>query len=167
MKIRAVETLLLDIPVRRPHHLALTTIVQQSYVLVRIQTDEGLEGLGEAATLGGPTWSEESAESIKSTIDRYLAPLLIGEDPGRIEYLLHKLDQAVRGNLFARAALEMACYDLLGKALGVPLYTLLGGLYHPGIPLSWSLAIGEAEADVAEAEEKLAQGVHRIFKIKI
>jgi muconate/chloromuconate cycloisomerase len=167
MKITAVETTLLDIPFVRPHHLSFGTIAEANFVLVRLRTDQGLEGLGEAVTLGGPTWGEESVESIQATIERYLAPELIGQDPFGIEAINQRLARRVRGNLFARSALEMACFDLLGKALDQPLYNLLGGLVRDRLPLSWSLAIGDPAAEIAEAERLMAQQRHFIFKIKV
>ena len=167
MKIATIETTLLDIPFVRPHHLSFGTIAEANFVIVRVRTDEGLEGLGEAVTLGGPTWGEESAETIQAIVERYLAPELIGQDPFAIEALNQRMARRVKGNLFAKAALEMACFDLLGKALDQPLYNLLGGLVRDRLPLSWSLAIGEAAAEIEEAERLLAAGRHFIFKIKV
>ena len=112
MNIVAVETILLDIPFVRPHHLSFGTIAEANFVIVRLRTDAGLEGLGEAVTLGGPTWGEESVESIQATIERYLAPELIGQDPFGIEAINQRMARRVRGNLFAKSALEMACFDL-------------------------------------------------------
>src|SRR5438128_6360072 len=71
----------------------------------------------------------------------------------------------VQGNPSARAAVEMALWDLNGKALGVPVHRLLGGRVRESVPLSWSLAVESPDAEVAEAREKVALG-HRIFKIK-
>src|SRR5207245_9065580 len=68
-------------------------------------------------------------------------------------------------NPFARAAVEMARCDLNGRALGVPVHRLLGGRVRDRVPLSWSLAVANGDAEVAEAREKVAKG-HRIFKIK-
>src|SRR3712207_3262960 len=98
---------------------------QQSHVLVRIRTEEGLEGIGEGVTAGGPWWGGESVETMKVVIDTYLAPVLVREEATRTEYLLEKMDRVAAGNQFAKAAIEMACHDLLGKSLGVPLHDLL------------------------------------------
>lgn len=167
MKIQRVITSIVDIPIRRLHNkMSFVTLEKVNYVLVRTQTDTGIEGLGEAAALGGPTWSEESAESIKETIDHYLAPLLIGEEPENIEKLRQKLDCAYRGNQFAKAALEMSLFDIVGKAWGIPVYDLLGGLVREKVPLSWSLAIGDVQEEIREAREMMEHG-HFIFKIKV
>lgn len=166
MKIAAFETIRLDIPFIRPHHMSFGTISAANYVLVRLRTDEGLEGLGEAVTLGGPSWGEESVETVQAMIETYLGPELIGQDPFRIEAIQARMARRAKGNLFAKAALEMACFDLVGKALGQPLYNLLGGLWQERIPLSWSLAIGDVVAEIAEAERLMERG-HFIFKIKV
>jgi muconate cycloisomerase len=165
MKITSVETTLLDIPRIRPHHLSFGSYAEASYCLVRVRTDEGLVGLGEVAKSGGPGWNEESVETAQVVIERYLGPGLIGLDPFRLE-TIHSRMGRFRGNLFAKAALEMACWDLVGKALGQPLYNLIGGLAQERIPLSWSLASGEPGAEIEEAERLIERG-HRIFKVKV
>src|SRR6266478_2162560 len=142
MKIASVRVIQADIPVERPHKMSFTTLEAVNFAFVRLETADGLTGWGEAACLGGPTWSEESSESVAVTIERYIAPWLA-----------------------ARAAVEMALWDLNGKALGVSVHRLLGGRVRESVPLSWSLAVESAEAEVAEAREKIALG-HRIFKIK-
>lgn len=167
LTIREITTEILDIPIRRPHQFATQTIDRQSYVLVRIRTRDGLEGIGEGVTPGGPWWGGESVETMKVMIDTYLAPLLVGEDAMRTEYLLGKMDRVASGNRFAKAPLEMACYDLLGKALGTPVSNFLGGLCRESLPAAWALAVGETKADIAEAEEKLDANLHSRFKVKV
>ena len=165
LEIGDVRLVLADIPVRRPHHMSFTTLTAVNFVFVRIETRGGLVGWGEAACLGGPTWSEESAESIAATLERYVVPWLIGRDATRLEALRLEMARRVQGNPFARAAVEMALWDLNGRALGVPVHRLLGGRVRDRVPLSWSLAVGDADAELAEARALVARG-HRIFKIK-
>src|SRR5215831_1271287 len=165
MQIGDVRAIQADIPVRRPHKMSFTTLEAVNFVFVRIETDDGLVGWGEAACLGGPTWSEESAESVAATIERHLAPWLRGRDATAIEALNREMARRVQGNPFAKAAVEMALWDLNGKALGVPVHRMLGGRVRDRVPLSWSLAVESPEAEVAEARAKVALG-HRIFKIK-
>jgi muconate cycloisomerase len=165
LTIADVRVLLADIPVKRPHKMSFTTLTAVNFAFVRIETRGGLVGWGEAACLGGPTWSEESAESVQVVLERYIAPWLIGRDASGIEPLRIEMSRRVQGNPFARAAVEMALWDLNGKALGVPVHRLLGGRVRDRVPLSWSLAVGSPEAELDEAREKIALG-HRIFKIK-
>src|SRR5512138_2902797 len=145
--------------------MSFTTLEAVNFVFVKITTTDGLAGWGEAACLGGPTWSEESAESVAATIERYLAPWLVGRDAAGVERLRLEMARRVQGNPFARAAVEMALWDLNGRALAVPVHRLLGGRVRDRVPLSWSLAVGGVEAELDEAREKVALG-HRIFKIK-
>lgn len=165
LTIADVRLVLADVPVRRPHHMSFTTLTAVNFVFVRIETGEGLVGWGEAACLGGPTWSEESAESIAATLERYVVPWLVGRDAAQMEALRIEMARRVQGNPFARAAVEMALWDLNGRALGVPVHRLLGGRVRDRVPLSWSLAVGDGAAELAEARELVARG-HRIFKIK-
>jgi muconate cycloisomerase len=165
LTIGDVRLVVADIPVSRPHHMSFTTLTAVNFVFVRIETREGLVGWGEAACLGGPTWSEESAESIAATLERYVVPWLRGRDAAQLETLRLEMARRVQGNPFARAAVEMALWDLNGRALGVPVHRLLGGRVRDRVPLSWSLAVGDGDAEVAEARDKIARG-HRIFKVK-
>jgi muconate cycloisomerase len=165
MKIAGMRVIQADIPVERPHKMSFTTLEAVNFVFVRLETADGLVGWGEAACLGGPTWSEESSESIAATIERYIAPWLVGRDAAGIEVLVREMARRVQGNPFARAAVEMALWDLNGRALDVPVHRLLGGRVRDRVPLSWSLAVADPAAEVEEARVKVARG-HRIFKIK-
>ena len=165
MKIASVRVIQADIPVERPHTMSFTTLEAVNFVFVRLETSEGLVGWGEAACLGGPTWSEESSESIAATIERYVVPWLLGRDAEGIEALAREMARRVQGNPFARAAVEMALWDLNGRALGIPVHRLLGGRVRDRVPLSWSLAVADPASEIEEARAKVARG-HRIFKIK-
>jgi muconate cycloisomerase len=165
MKIADLRVVLADIPLKRPHKMSFTTLETVNFVLVRLETSDGLTGWGEAACLGGPTWSEESAESVAATVERYIAPWLVGRDPTQIEALRLEMARRVQGNPFARAAVEMALWDLAGRALGVPVHRLVGGRVRDRVELSWSLAVPDPREEMEEAREKMSLG-HRIFKIK-
>ncbi|SNR73986.1 muconate cycloisomerase [Haloechinothrix alba] len=167
LRIRSVETVIVDLPTIRPHKFKSTTIDHQSYVLSRVRTEDGLEGVGEASTPGGPWWGGESVEAIKSVIDTYLAPTLIGHPAARIEAALERMDTVAAGNRAAKACLEMALFDIWGQALGVPVHDLLGGLYRESIPVTWALGAEEADGVSAEAEDKLLSEGHVSFKLKM
>jgi L-alanine-DL-glutamate epimerase-like enolase superfamily enzyme len=85
LTINAIKSTIVDVPTVRKHKLSSLSVTAQSYVVVELRLANGVIGIGEAATLGGPRWSEESVESIKATIDTYLAPALIGAAPDRLE----------------------------------------------------------------------------------
>jgi muconate/chloromuconate cycloisomerase len=167
MKITHLETVLTRIPFQRPHTLSFGPAGSADLVFVRVGTDEGVEGAGEAAILSGPYWSEESAESVQAACERYLAPVVKGLDPLSPGAVGEAMAKAVKGNPFARAAIEMACFDIAGQALGVPAYRLLGGLRRDRVPLSWSLATGDAGAEMAEAEAMYERYGISLFKIKV
>lgn len=165
MKIASIQTVLVDLPTVRPHKLSMATINHHSLVLVRMRSDDGREGLGEAAVI--PHYGAETVEAIKGLIDGYLAPAVIGLDHARIPPVLARMDAVVKDNLYAKAAVEMACLDLTGKALGVPVSTLLGGIQHERIPVLWVLGNGERDKDIAEARDKLAARLNERFLVKV
>lgn len=78
--VERIEARILDIPTIRPHKLAFGAINRQSPVVVQLWLRNGACGFGEAATIGGPSWNEESPESIRHAIEAYLAPCLLGQD---------------------------------------------------------------------------------------
>lgn len=164
--IKTVNTYIVDIPMRRPHVMSFGAPTEVNFVLVRIEARGGIVGWGEAATFQGPTWSEESAETIQVVIDRYLAPLLKGRNALLYNPLMDELEYRFRGNSFAKAAVEMALLDMTGRYLGQPLHVLLGGAFRMKLDLSWSLASGSTDTDIAEARDMMTRG-HRIFKIKM
>jgi len=77
LAIATVRSTIVDVPTARRHKLSQTSVTTQSYVIVEVRLANGVVGIGEAATLGGPRWSEESVEAIKANIDAYLAPALL------------------------------------------------------------------------------------------
>src|SRR5262245_17484153 len=164
MVIADVRVMRADIPVRRPHTMSFTTLETVNFVFVRLEAADGHVGWGEAACLGGPTWSEESAESVAAIVERYVAPWLRGADAAGIEALSREMARRVQGNPFARAAVEMALWDLNARALGVPVHRLLGGRVRDCVPLSWSLAVADPDDEVEEARAKVRAG-HRIFTV--
>ena len=133
MKVTCVETDTLRMRMRRE-----TSAWRWSQlVLVRVETDEGVVGLGEACP--GYAYTGETAATVTAVIASHLAPALIGRDPLAIEAVARRWEETGVGNEAARGALEMALWDVKGKALGRPLYELLGGLYgrviHEACPL--------------------------------
>ncbi len=134
---------------------------------MQLWLDDGACGFGEAATIGGPSWNEESPESIKHAIDAYLAPVLIAQDGSRFGAALARMDTSCRGNAFAKSAVEMALIDAVARSLNLPAWQLLGGKRHQSLPLAWTLASGDVARDLEEAQLRLQQKRHRIFKMKI
>jgi muconate cycloisomerase len=165
--IVSVRSTIVDIPTVRRHELSSLSVTAQSYVIVELRLENGVEGIGEAATLGGPRWSEESVESIKSAVDAYLAPGLIGAPANRFEAARTRMEAAAKRNNAAKAAIESALFDAVGKTLGVPAVQLLGGAVRESMPVLWTLASGDPVQEIEEAEKKLAARLHDTFKVKI
>ncbi|MEE3634159.1 muconate cycloisomerase family protein [Pseudomonas defluvii] len=166
-RIERLETIIVDLPTIRPHKLAMHTMRSQTLVILRLLCSDGIEGIGEATTIGGLAYGNESPESIKSNLDSYFAPLLIGQDAENINAAMHRLDKAIKGNTFARSAVETALLDAQGKRLGLPVSELLGGRVRDALEVAWTLASGDTGKDIEEAECMLEQRRHRIFKLKI
>ena len=165
--IERVKARILDIPTIRPHKLAFGSINRQSPVIVQVWLSDGATGFGEAATIGGPSWNEESPESIYQIINQHLAPCLIGQSAERISTVIDRMDIACRGNLFAKSAVEMALIDALSRSMGVPAWQLFGGRRIESMELAWTLASGDISKDIDEAHRMLEARRHRLFKIKI
>ncbi|TWI11636.1 muconate/chloromuconate family cycloisomerase [Aerolutibacter ruishenii] len=166
-RIERVETLVLDIPTIRPHRLSVATMHAQTLVLVRIHSSDGVVGTGEGTTIGGMSYGPESPEGIKLTIDTYIAPQLVGADPRAVRPLMAKLAKTVKGNHFAKCAVETALLDAHARRLDVPMSELFGGRMHDRLPVAWTLASGDTAKDIAEAEAMLDARRHNVFKLKI
>jgi muconate cycloisomerase len=165
--IQNIETILVDVPTIRPHKLSVATMNTQTLVLVRVTCADGIEGWGEATTIGGLNYGDESPESIKTNIDTYMAPLLAGMDAAQPAKAMAKVRKVIQGNRFAKCALETALLDAQARRLNVPLSELLGGRVRDALPVAWTLASGDTGRDIAEAEHMLDIRRHRIFKLKI
>ena len=137
------------------------------HALVRVDTTEGLSGWGEApaiATWGGAymRYYGETPETIKHIVESHLLPVVRGLDPAEVAVIHARMDRVVKGHPYAKAAVDMACYDLAGKALGVPVWKLLGGRHRDGVELTHSLGIMEIDRCVAEAQQAVAEGARTI-----
>lgn len=162
------ETFIVDVPTIRPHVLAMATMHAQSMVILRLTDADGIEGLGEGTTIGGLSYGEESPESIKSAIDTYIVPILKICDIAQVGATMAKVAKYVRGNHFAKCAVETALLDMAAKRLGIAVSELIGGgRVRDSLPVAWTLASGDTAQDIAEGEEMLARRRHRIFKLKI
>ena len=166
-KIRALSATIIEAPTTRRHRLSNTEITCQGFVLVRVTLENSVTGIGEASTLGGPRWAEESVESIAATVTRYLAPALQGQPAIAFEANGMRLAKAATRNFSAKAAVESALLDACGKTLGLPASDLLGGAVRDRVGVLWALASGDSAQELEEAREKLRRREHRDFKIKL
>src|SRR5262249_49543632 len=111
-------------------------------------------------------WSGEDQVTGAHFIDTIFAPLLIGQEPRDIERLTPAIARAVFGHPFTKAALEMALWDILGKATGLPVYRLLGGKVREFVPTKWSVSGAEPARAAAIASWAVGQGF-RTMKVKV
>jgi muconate cycloisomerase len=163
IRITGISVWITRIPVKAVHSHGIGDFTGHSTnVILRLDTDAGISGWGEAAPWAVFTGTPEANAA---ALHVYLRPLLVGADPFRIEWLLEQADRTVVHCTEAKAAMEMALFDIVGQALKVPVCDLLGGRCRDTIPLSFSIANPDLGEDLALAERLCAEGV-RLFKVK-
>lgn len=169
--IESITTHKITLPARRKHEWASSMGDPiGTHLLVEIRTSDGIVGWGETTPM--PTWGGvggrydgSTVDATRSLVDGYLAPRLIGAPVQRIAAIHQIMDAAIKGNTYAKAALEMACYDAAGKGLGVPLHVLLGGAVREQIRTCHSLGIMPQDEAVAEGVAAAREGM-RSIKVK-
>jgi L-alanine-DL-glutamate epimerase-like enolase superfamily enzyme len=137
--------------------------VANSTVLV-VDTDAGISGAGEFCPCGN-NYMEAHSEGTEAAA-RLLAPALLGEDPRQVAGIERLMDDTVRGHGYAKAAMDAACWDILGKATGQPVWMLLGGRLTDGAPL-YRVAPQKAPEDTVLEMEHLRAAGYRQFQIKV
>ena len=132
--------------------------------VVRVETASGVVGWGETCPLGS-TYLPASAAGARAALGE-LAPALLGVDATNLGAVRDAMDAALRGHAYAKSAIDIACWDVLGRATGVPVSTLLGGVVSSDFPLYVAIPLGSAEAMVAAVREQRAAGIRR-FQLKL
>lgn len=168
MKITDITVYMVALPTRREHNWAskMATPIGH-HAILELHTDAGLTGWGEApagATWGGAhmRYYGETPETVEVVVRSVLLPAIVGLDPADIGVLHARMDLAIKGHPYAKAAIDIACYDVTGKALGVSVSTLLGGRHRDGIEVAHSLGIMDLDRCYAEAEQAVAEGARTI-----
>jgi len=170
MRIVDLDVILVGLPTRRVHRWAGLRGPIGRYVVVRLRTDQGIEGWGETQCL--PDWGGaygrfygETPQTVRHVLRDLLLPLLREGDPFQISALHAAMDQVVKGYPYAKAAVDIALHDLMGRALGVPVYELLGGRVREWVPVGHSLGLMEVEQAAAEAAQAVREGIRHV-KVK-
>jgi L-alanine-DL-glutamate epimerase-like enolase superfamily enzyme len=170
MKIRSIEASAFRLPYRRSFKWAGLNGELGGFVLVRITTDEGLVGYGEATPL--PDWggdfgrrSGETQATVISVINRIFAPALKGSDPTCVTAARRLMDRLVVGNSYAKCAVDIALHDLWGKSTGLPIYRLLGGAVRESVAIAHMIGLMDEGHAAEEAAAAVADGV-RALQIK-
>jgi muconate cycloisomerase len=171
MKITRLETMVIELPRRTSYTWRSLQTPIGKYVILRVETDDGIVGLGEAPAIlswGGEhgRYYGEDPTIVCHLVKNCIAPMLEGANPFDVKAILTRLDVEVRGFPYTKAMIESALLDIAGRALGVPVYQLLGGAIRKTIPLCHSVGIASPEDAAREAEQVAADGV-RWLQVKI
>ena len=165
MKITAVETTPISVPRKRAYgavpRTALGPADLSEHGLVQVHTDTGITGLGELASV-----FDRRGPQLCRDVDERLTPVLIDRDPLAITGTLREMERQLPDGQMAIAGVEMALWDIAGKALGAPVYVLLGGKMRERIPLSYSVPHGQPEQMAEFALARKHEGF-RTVKVKI
>ncbi len=163
MKVTAVEARPFRIPMKMVTKWATGSQDAAEHVLVKITTDEGIAGYAEAPPR--PTIYGESIASIKSAIDKWFGPAAIGMNPFEIEKIWDKLDR-IPANNTAKGAIDIALHDIMGKALRLPCYKLLG-YWTNRIQMCWCVNLNPIDVMVKEAQDMIGAYGFKTLKLKV
>ncbi|MDR1532422.1 MAG: dipeptide epimerase [Clostridiales bacterium] len=163
MKILRVTTQPISVPLKRPFVTALRSAAAIESVLIRVETDGGAEGLGEAAATAAITG--ETRQSIAAAVEGHIAPAIAGRDILAFDDVMRALRGCIVKNTSAKAAVDMALYDLLAQRLGVPLYQLLGGA-RSSLVTDVTISLADTPRMVADSLAAVAEGFS-ILKLKV
>ena len=162
MKLTDMKVELVKIPLKKPFRIAFAVQDHSVNVLVKLVTDEGVWGIGEAAPFEPVTG--ENASTVMEVL-RLFQQGLIGRDPMDIEGIHQMMDNLISGNTAAKAAVDIALYDIRGKVMGQPLYKVLGGGQNQ-IVTDMTIGIDRPELMAQEARERVERNGFTILKVK-
>ena len=163
MKIVKIETARVSIPLVTPFKTALRTVDSVNDIVVRITTDDGQTGFGEAPPTAVITGDTQG--SIITAIEEFMVPALIGMEIENMDGIMRKLHGCILKNSSAKAAVDMAVYDLFAKSCKKPLYKVLGGGQRE-IETDLTISVNDVEEMVSDSLRATSQGF-RILKIKV
>ncbi len=139
-------------------------MMDKACLVLRMMTDDGRWGIGESDPF--LTFTYESPETVMQVIRHNLGPAVLGLDPTNLVALHVKMDSVVPGWSFAKAPIDVAAHDLLGQALNVPVYQLLGGRVRDRVPMIWPIGGDTPEENAREVTDKLEEG-YGSFHVKL
>lgn len=163
MIIKNIEVFEISVPLVTPFKTALRTVEAVNDIVVKITADNGEKGYGEAAPTAIITG--ETKESIKSAILNYIKPSIIGMEIDNLESLMERMNSCILKNTSAKAAVDMAIYDLYAKKLNSPLYRILGG-YKNEITTDITISVNEIDEMVQDSLKAVNEGFN-ILKVKV
>lgn len=163
MKITKVEAFPVQLPTKL-YRDAYGEYADYRAALVRITTDEKVVGWGESHAKYHEIYGE-TLESVTAIIRNQLAPVLVGRDPFRVEQIYDAMDAVIGRAPCAKTGIDLALYDIMGKATGQPAYNLLGGKVREKVPVAFEIGIKKPKEMAEEAAHWVEQGL-RVVKIK-
>ncbi len=163
MKIKSIETYKMSLPLKVPFRTALRVVESMESIVVKVQTDTGHIGWGEAPATAVITG--DTLPSIAYAIESVIGPQLIGQDVSQLEELMHIIQTSMAHNTSPKAALDMAVYDLFAQRQNTPLYKLLGG-YTNTIETDITISLNPVDVMIEDSLRAVAAGYH-ILKIKV
>ena len=164
MKINAIRLYAVDLPMKEgAYSWSTQSFSAFDSTIVAVETDEGLVGYGEICPLG-PAYLPAYAAGARAGIMQ-LAPSLIGQDPTQVGCINDLMDIALKGHPYVKSAIDIACWDLMGKASGLPVYALLGGLRQDAVRLFKVVSRAHPDAMVDRLIGYQEQGFHQ-FQMK-
>jgi muconate cycloisomerase len=164
MNVTNVRTIPVSVPFAVDFDVASGGVPAADHVLVTLETDAGVTGLGEASPM--PFFTGETQETVVTMVEEYLGPAVEGLDPSNLTDVHRAMDD-VEGNPLAKAAVDIACHDAVGRALGVPVSTLLGGAVRDRIEVGQSVGIKATDRAVADAERYVDEWGFGSVKLKV
>jgi muconate cycloisomerase len=163
LRIKSIEPIAVSLPMKKPVQMAGETVARADNILLRVETDNGAVGWGEAAS--APTMTGETVASMMAAV-AHMAPVLLNRPADDLAGAAAALDACMYGNTGAKAAIEIALHDLVGRVTGQPLHVLLGGKRRDRLPLLAVIGSDDTAADLREARERRQAG-YVMFKVKV
>ena len=163
LKIKAIEPIAVSLPMKKPVQMAGETVARADNIFVRIEADDGTVGWGEAAS--APTMTGETVASMMAAV-AHMTPVLLKRAADDFAGASAAMAASMYGNGGAKAAIDIALHDLVGRATGRPLHALFGAKKRSRMPVLAVVGSDDAAADLREAQARYAAG-YRAFKIKV
>jgi L-alanine-DL-glutamate epimerase-like enolase superfamily enzyme len=163
LQIKTIEPIAVSLPMKKPVQMAGETVARADNVLVRIEAGDGTVGWGEAAS--APTMTGETVASMMTAV-AHMTPVLLDRSADDFAGAAAATAASMYGNGGAKAAIDIALYDLVGRATGRPVHALFGAKKRSRMPVLAVVGSDDAAADLREAQARYAAG-YRAFKIKV
>lgn len=166
MRISRITVWQLDLPLSEPYFLSGGRLKFEKLdsTFVRLDTDEGVSGWGEACPWGH-TYLPAHGPGVRAGLET-IAPFVVGEDPCVLDHINHVMDVALPGHLYAKSAIDIACWDILGRSSGQPLWKLMGGAAAEPVPVNSSISTGTPDEMIALIRRASGKG-YRAHSAKI